>query len=77
MVRMMMRGEHGREREPLAREIIEHRLRFAGIDDGGGVRRVAQGPDVVVLERPDRSDLITDFSEHRAAALRAERVTEV
>jgi hypothetical protein len=76
VVGMVMRGEHRRERELLSREIIQHRLRVAGVDDRG-VRRVAQRPDVVVLERPDRSDLITDFGEHRAAVLRAIRIAKV
>ena len=60
MVGMVVRGENRRELEPLTREIVEHRPRLAGIDHRG-VRRIAQRPDVVVLEGAQRNnfDLVT------------------
>jgi hypothetical protein len=50
VVRMMVRGEDGGELQALAREVLEHRPRFARIHHRG-VARVAKGPDVVVLQR--------------------------
>jgi hypothetical protein len=70
VVGMVMRGEDRGELELLALQIVEHRPRLAGIHHRG-VRRVAQRPDVVVLERSDRNHI-----EH-ASTLRTERGAEV
>ena len=48
VVGMVVRGEDGGELQPLALEVLEHRVRLAGIHDGC-VARLAQRPDVVVL----------------------------
>ena len=41
VVRMVVRGEDGDELQPLACEVLEHRLRLAGIDDCGVSARCA------------------------------------
>jgi hypothetical protein len=71
-----MRGENGGELELLARGIVEHRPRLAGIDDGG-VRFIAQRPDIVVLERGNRNDTERNSLEHVPVFLRAKRGAEV
>ena len=71
VVGVVVGGEDRGELELLAREIVEHRLRLAGIDHRG-MARVAQRPDIVVLERFDWNDL-----EHGPAVLCAERRAEV
>ncbi len=55
MVWMMMRGKDGRQLQPFGGKIVEHRLRLARIDDRG-MGRIAQRPDIVVLERLQRND---------------------
>src|SRR5204862_3456099 len=68
VVRVMMRGENRGELEALAREIVEHRPRLAGIDDRG-MRVVAQRPDIVVFERSNWINARHDLLD--AAILRA------
>jgi len=55
MVRVMVRGKDGRQLQVFGGKVIEDRLRFARIDDGS-VGRIAQRPDIVVLERLQRND---------------------
>jgi hypothetical protein len=69
---MVMRGKNRNEIELLRGKVIEHRLRFAGIDDGGEAV-VAHGPDVIVLECAQRNDLKGPIVRHWGF-LRNERV---
>ena len=73
VVGMVMRGEDRGEPEFFARKVVEHGMRLAGIDDCG-VGRVAQRPDVVILERPQWDNVRHDI---HAAILRAERGAKV
>jgi hypothetical protein len=63
MVGVVVRGEHRREREAVAREMVLHRLRLTRIH-GDGMAVALQNPDVIVLEGADRA-----YRQHAASLL--------
>ena len=64
MIGMMVRVEDCRELELFPLEVIEDRLRIAGIHDRGAAL-VAQRPDIVVGERAEGNDLKRAHSVNR------------
>ena len=50
VVRMVVGGEDGGQREPLGGEVIENGLRLARLDDSR-LSRIAQSTDIIALER--------------------------